>query len=236
MNYNNFDISSTGINLTLSAYLDSDCGRILFDEQFERFKCDNYLLYSPSYREDKLTNFSNTDIFTLKQAKDEKMGAYLNKLLAFFKGEMSEEMEDGDSDDVIINTVRDFANELDTSDMKSFLRKLRYYGIDYDLHYDFLEVRGYNEYYTIIVKKCDIFAGMKDYLYNLLFESPISCSLTYNGVDFYSTYENNYVWNKEAVLEDFVQQVMLTNHTELFDVALFKEELTKIIPKDLTCI
>ena len=206
---NNFDQSSTGLNIELSAFLDTDLSYIYFQEAFFTIKegRKDFLVYC----EGNFSDFEKEYTFTkeaLKHAWNEynnipakraiygfsdKMGFIYSKatkqnIIDFIKAELYEEYE--------------WQNFCEAAGFKA--------------NFDIVVSRGYcqGDYKEVIVphklwecigvkKPLDVQANLGQHIDNLLWDCPIYCRFTVNDEEFYidQDLKDSYDWDKNEALE-----------------------------------
>ena len=206
---NNFDQSSTGLNITLSAFRDADLASFYFEEAFFTIKegRKDLLVYCEgnfsdfekeySFTKDALKHawneYNNTPAKRAVYGFSDKMGFSYSKatkqdLIDFIKGELYEEYE-----------------------WPTFCEKA-----GFKANFDIVVSRGYSQgdYKEVIVphkfweyigidKPVDVQSNLGTYIDNLLWDCPIYARFSVNDVDFdiCESIANMYNWDIEEVLE-----------------------------------
>ena len=208
---NNFDQSSTGLNITVSAFRYTDLSRLYFEEAFFTIKEGNK--ESLVYCEGHFSDFEKEYSFT----KAELLAAYVDHM--------------GDN-----YNRSDFLNDFKTNtgygyskatkqDLIDFIKGELYE--EYEWHafcdkagfkanFDIVISRGYcqgdyrevivpNKFWECIgtVKPLDVQSNLSGYIDNLLWDCPIYCRFTVNEEEFFidESLKNSYEWDKAEALE-----------------------------------
>lgn len=208
---NNFDQSSTGLNITVSAFRDTDLSRFYFEEAFFTIKEGNK--ESLVYCEGNFSDFEKEYSFT----KAELLAAYVDHM--------------GDS-----YSRSDFLNDFKTNtgygyskatkqDLIDFIKGELYE--EYEWHafcdkagfkanFDIVVSRGYSQgdYKEVIVphkfwecvgipKPLDCTSNLGGHIDNLLWDCPVYCRFEVNEDEFFidESLKNSYSWDKAEALE-----------------------------------
>ncbi len=225
---NNFDTSSTGLNIKLHAYYDTDLSHIYFEEAFFRIKegNDTVLVYS----EGNYSDFEKEYTFT----KAELVAAYV------------EYMGQGYNKQSFNNDLKTYCNfpasKATKQDLIDFIKNDLYE--EYEWHnfckkagfkanFDIVVSRGYcqGDYKEVILphkfwecigfKKPDcVQSNLGTTIDHLLWDCPIYCRFTVNDEEYYIDQElkDCYNWDKSEALEiaqeliekDFTQEQQTT--------------------------
>jgi hypothetical protein len=201
MNKNNFDQSSTGVNIELSAHYDGDLSRHYFDDAF--FEVSGQLVYC----EGNFSEFEKEFTFTKKELES----AYIDQCTNWGRSELLSEYLSYTSASYSKATKQELIDFVQAqlyyrADWIKFCEKAGFKG-----NFDTVESRGYSQgdYKEVIVphkfweaigrKKYD----MRETIDRLIWDSPIYCRLTVNDVEFYIDQElkDGYQWDKNEALE-----------------------------------
>ena len=209
---NNFDQSSTGLNIELSAFLDTDLSHFYFQEAFFTIKegRKDFLVYC----EGNFSDFEKEYFFTKKELLAAIMDQHFPAMVESvwlkddFKTKMGFALSKANKQDLI-----DYTKEACyyVEDWHSFCEKA-----GFKANFDIVVSIGYcqGDYREVIVphkfwdcigvkKPLDIQANPGAYIDNLLWDCPIYCRFEVNGEEFYIDQElkNSYNWDKSEALE-----------------------------------
>lgn len=205
---NNFDMSSTGVNLELSCMRDLDLARIWFDDCLKLYKANhNNLMYSytgaelnPIDPEDVSEyDYTNVSLLELLEA--------LNLDREEFRNYYDCDPEDATTDQLIdyFDTIKQY--EEVTEELIEHL----------DPKFDVLTVRGYcqgdeatiylpHDYWVNVgaERTPEAVEEMREHLENIVYNQPIYCHLEIDGQDhdLMENISNLYDWEPEKVLEN----------------------------------
>jgi hypothetical protein len=204
MHKSNFDSSSTGLDITLSACYDTDLSYMYFEECFTRL--GDQLVYG----EGNLSDFEKDYTFTVNELKgaviDEFCGKYctLDELKADTK-EFTGSSWSKVKKEELIDYVKNSRNWIE------FCEKYRF-----KPNFDIVVSRGYcqGDYKEVIVphafweaidvpKPECVQSNLGSTISNLLWYCPVYCRFTVNGEEFYIDQElkDSYNWDKSEALE-----------------------------------
>ena len=210
MKTNNFDQSSTGINLELACFRDSDQSRIEFEENFtciqpEEYRRSGCWFYSEYGNNEKPDNLSDCYDFGKCNRKDFRQYA-----LEYY--ELSENSEPGLIRELIddmfeYGSWKDLAIHL-LDDEVGFYDAMRNEFPDIHnavLKYESCNVTGYSQgdYALVLYPIGSKFEGMREHFKHLFYDAPIYCRLTVNDEEFdlMEDTEDYYKWDREAVIK-----------------------------------
>lgn len=220
MTINNFDQSSSGLNLELSCYYDNDLSRMWFEEtfhvlQYSGYRQNSILVYGNNFQD--VSNFSLSDIDNYQvESNKQLLKAFINyvytKPTYTDIKELLLEIDVCISDD--IKTLWDAIETYiyDDSGCIEFLQD------NFKQKYIIVTSRGYSQgdYSEVIIPE-SIISEFKDqtletignYLQDeidhLLWDAPIYCRLEIDGNEFYfdDKIEDVYSYDKDAMIEIF---------------------------------
>ena len=211
---NNFDSSTSGVNLELSVCWDNDLSRMYFDENFQRLDNDTFLFIDSGNFSDDF-DFTDLDNYDLKSITNKNLLA--NIRCSFY----------GDSDDLKDDSLVYF-NKYPKQLNKSELIELVENAFPYDYkefltdnfkpNFESLTVTGVcqGDQATVIFTYEDMkeynfenrekfIDMMQEYFENIFYNAPLYCRLTIdnNIDDFYldDFQKDQYSYDKEEILE-----------------------------------
>lgn len=206
---NNFDTSSTGVNIELNACYDLDLSRIYFEEAFFAIKegRKDLLVYS----EGDFSDFEKEYTFTkeaLKHAWNEYNNTPAKRAVYGFSDKMGFSYSKATKQDLIDFIKNDLYSE---EDWIVFCEKA-----GFKANYDIVVSRGYcqgdhrevivpHKFWECIgVKKPDcVQTNLGNTIDHLLWDCPVYCRFTVNDEEFYIDQElkDCYNWDKNEALE-----------------------------------
>lgn len=206
---NNFDQSSTGLNITVSAFRDTDLSRFYFEDAFFTIKeRDEDILV---YCEGNFSDFEKEYTFT-KAGLAGAYSAHLNTtkhgLYDDFKVDMGFSFHKATKQDMIDFIKGQLYEEYE---WLAFCEKA-----GFKANFDIVVSRGYSQgdcrevivphkFWDIvgIPKPECVHSNLSGYIDNLLWDCPIYCRFTVNSEEFYIDQElkSSYNWNKSEALE-----------------------------------
>lgn len=235
---NNYDMSSTGINIELNVGYDLALAEENRNEYFEDFEDDYYTyVYTPLREPSKIVC----------------VGDLLEVTIPSFDI----------SDDILINEfyydedhTEDFSYEriweevlynIDMRDMHKYIEILDKYKVSYIKLYDEVIDKGYNydDTANVIIphylrkdlgleEDADLVEIFKQDIHSVLWDIPISASITINGVTYWSNIFNGLYevdggqcWDKDVFIKEVIEEFNIYNKEVLF------KELTKLVPDEL---
>lgn len=208
---NNFDRSSTGLNITVCACLDTDLSRFYFEETF--FTIKEGRKDSLVYCEGNFSDFEKGYTFT----KADIIQAWLNlNGLGYDKQVFSSELKAWGG--VTLSTAT--KDELIDFVKYGLYEEYEWYVFcdkaGFKANFDIVVSRGYRQgdYKEVIVphkfwdcigivKPLDVQSNLSTYIDNLLWDCPIYCQFEVNEIEFNvsSELKDSYSWYKEEALE-----------------------------------
>jgi len=207
MQKSNFDISSTGLDITISACYDTDLGRIYFEECFTRL--GDQLVYS----EGSLSDFEKEYTFTIAELKSAMIDQFTYyTTLDQLKQDVKEFTGASWSKVKKANLIEYAKNHLyDEKEWQRFCEK-----VGFTPNFDTVVSQGYcqGDYKEIIVphafweaigvpKPECVQSNLGSTIDHLLWDCPIHCRFTVNEEEFYIDQElkDVYNWDKSEALE-----------------------------------
>jgi len=209
---NNFDQSSTGLNITVNAFRDTGLSRFYFEEAF--FIIKEGRKEQLVYCEGNFSDFEKGYYFTLQEFKgaliDYMCGNYcslvnLKNEVTRYTGSTWSKVKKEDLIDYAKNSLYNEKNWIDFCEKAGF-----------KANFDIVVSRGYcqGDYREVIVphkfwdivgipKPPDVQSNLSGYIDNLLWDCPIYCRFTVNEDEFFidESLKNSYDWDKAEVLE-----------------------------------
>ena len=226
---NNFNESSTGINIEGTFFYDSILSQAWFDENFERLIKDEFI-YNPCEQID------TTISFTVKGLKEDLV-EYLNDVEGDFdwikesKSDLLDEVIN-QNDINLFNynevkaTLKDYNIELiPNTEIKSIVTKGYSQGDYAEVFYlpeRLKELWGNNVNESELEKEID----------HLFWDTPIYGKLKVNGTDFYYEFDP-YEWEREKFIGEVIEYFNKIKETEPIDIELLKHELERVIPQKI---
>lgn len=209
---NNFNSSTSGVNLELSCFFDSHQSSYLFDENFTRINDDTFLFidhgnFSNEFDLSSLDNYDLSSCFVreIKQYFIEHVSDYKSDL-----NELAYNYFEKRFNQLLKNELLEIlTNELDNDDLIDFLND------NFKAKFEKIIIQGYSQgdQVTVIFKhkdmkeynfdNRDIFINnMKNYIYNLFYDAPLFCKLTIDNIEFYFNdyIKNEYNYDKSELL------------------------------------
>ena len=200
---NNFDQSSTGVNIELSVFRDICLSQLYFDDYF--FKVGDDLIYSGDNFSDfeKGYTFTKPDLLVAWAEVESK-----NDFLENFRTKMGFGYSKATKQDLIDYIQGELYYK---KDWLEFCNKA-----GFKPNFDIVASRGYSQgtYSEVIVphsfweavgieKPSDVQQSLGSAIDNLLWNAPIHCNLEVNGKEYQIGYElkDSYEWDKEEVLK-----------------------------------
>ena len=230
---NNFNQSSSGINITYGVEVDYSSSQYIFDENFKFLK-DELVIYTDW--SNLSGEYSVEDDYIIEDTKYNRV--ILKKLLVDEKYYNFSELTN--NFDELIELV--FNINVDEDDLKDLFR---YYNIKYTSNYTKLVSRGYNQgdYMEVLVNtkefKKIIGVEFDKNLYQKIFDSklwdaPLSVWVDINDIRFYSPlmdglYCNDGGYNKEI----FIKEILEEFKDKKLDLEVLKEELINTLPSEI---
>lgn len=222
---NNYNKSSTGINIEGNFFYDNDLGRMYFKESFEEIK-DSLFLYTCN------GEIKNDITFTVKGKKSDIV-KYLDSIVMDFDWK-------DESKDTLLDEVID-RNNVSLSNYEEIKKELKEYGITLisSTPIEKIITRGYSQgdyaevlYFPEKLKELwgnDVNeSSLQEDINHLFWDLPIYGSLEVNGVDFHYE-ENLYEWEREKFINTIMEQY---KPLEGFK-GTFKNELEKLVPQEI---
>lgn len=230
---NNFDKSSTGVDIEFTGCYDLDRYRWLFDESLEVLRHSGYREFSILYYKDCGNVGGDDDVeFELKGTKSQ-----LSDYLVDYFGQESKSGYMRWSKDELYNDVYNHIyDEMNLKDYRECNKELHEYGLEIvpTKELVWLDSRGYSQgdYAEVVYCPSDLKESwgicpeeskIQKEINNLLWDSPISATLTVNGNEYY--YDEHFDWY-EWQREKFIEYVAK-------DANVDKELLEAIVPENL---
>lgn len=226
MTINNYDLSSTGVNIDLTIGKDSFLGQDRFNENFTRIEDNTYLYIDYG-------NLSNDFIVTITEEDNEKLKKIVidNDLNYNYDSDNLETCQ-------YIDCITENYNNIELYEFC-----LNNY-IEIEERYKTISISGYSQgdYATVIVntKECKkvwenefikAMPNYSDYFVNLFYNQPLYCSIVVNDIDYYVEFEDEYKYYDSKVIEEIINWSL--KNIEVDNKDLLKEQLTELLPTDL---
>ena len=226
---NNFNESSTGINIEGAFFYDTDLSQIWFDENFERLIKDEFI-YNPCGQID------TTISFTVKAYKQDLV-EYLNDIVGDF--DWIEESRSDLMDEVI------HQNDIDLLNYNEVKGTLEDYNIELipNTEIKHIVTKGYSQgdyakVFYLPERLKELYGNnineseLQKEIDHLFWDAPIYGKLKVNGTDFY--YESDpYEWEREKFIGEVIEYFNKIKETEPIDIELLKHELERVIPQEI---
>lgn len=209
---NNFDQSSTGLNITVAAFRDTDLSRFYFEDAF--FTIKEGRKESLVYCEGNFSDFEKEYSFTLQEFKGALIDYMCDRYCSLvnlkdevkrYTGSTWSKVKKEDLIDYAKNSLYNEENWIDFCEKSQFKP-----------NFDIVISRGYcqGDYRKVIVphkfwdivgipKPLDVQSNLSGYIDNLLWDCPIYCRFTVNEEEFFidESLKNSYEWDKAEALE-----------------------------------
>lgn len=252
---NNYNCSSSGLNIEVSVFKDTWLSKINFDDNIARFDFDKDLfLYTDfgnltyhmrdKYKNDKLDISSCWEVRDFIKIDNSKpLRFYLKFILEYLGYTLPYDYFKGFTVDYAIDFIID--NYTDFEELQEHLDDFE--KIDYKLLVDIIEVTGYSQgdYARVVIfsdlikeiwgsEEIDLDALSTD-ITHYFYDAPMTARVTVNGEEFISEkYDGMYEeWNElEYDKSDFIAEI--TENFEDIDSVLLKAELEEILPSELS--
>ena len=226
---NNFNESSTGINIEGTFFYDIDSSQREFDENFELLSKSNFI-YNPYGQIDTKVSF------TVKASK-QTLVEYLNDIVGDFdwikesKSDLMDEVINQNDIDLlnyneVKATLEDYNIKLiPNTEIKSIVTKGYSQGDYAKVFYlpeRLKELWGNDVNESELQKEID----------HLFWDAPIYGNVKVNDIDF--DYEfDAYEWEREKFINQIVKYFNEKKETESIDMELLKHELERVIPQEI---
>ena len=224
MKTNNYDRSSTGLNLELSCFLDADRSRMDFEDNLQKFNYSDLYAYTEGGQIN--TDFSGSAIlrlFDIGSGKD-----LLKAFLVEYKVTLFEEIRDllnqynvkpSDSIENIFDLIK--AEIYYSGDIWDFLSG------NFDHLYDVVTVTGYcqgdredvillPEFWALtgLEKTKEKINNMQEYIQHLFYDAPLYCRLTVNGTEYNADdfIKDPYEYDKQEIIAGYKR--LFSEYTE----------------------
>lgn len=208
---NNFDTSSSGLNIELRASYDLDMSRFYFEEAFFTIKEDSkdQLVYS----EGNYSDFEKEYTFTVKELKGAMIDqlCWANYALSDLRADIKDYTGDSWSKVKKADLIDYMQKDWDSNQWNEFCEKA-----GFKANFDTVISRGYSQgdYKEVIIphkfwecvgiKKPEcVQSNLGETIGNLLWGCPVYCRFTVNGEEFYIDQElpDSYRWDKDQALQ-----------------------------------
>ena len=209
---NNFDMSSTGINIVTNAYHDNWLAREYFEEEITTYK-GRTNLYSYNCNVDKIGDFCTLSDSATKQDLI-NLAEELNEWTCYDEGWTESELREEILNANPVMVLNPYWNSSDFLKIKD----------EYTLYH----TRGYSQgdIEAVLYKgdqKCE------DYIDHLFWDSPVSANVEINGqyFDYYEMYDTDYYdWDKNKFINWILDQYKGNNPDYV------RETLEQLLPDD----
>jgi len=232
MEKNNFDQSSSGINIELFLGYDIYSAQINFEDNFEPIK-DNFIFYK-DYGNMEL-NENLVSYFNIEDTKQNRKG--LLKALHSLDYFSYYKLDAFNVENLINEIVYGYA----LYQLEEIEDLLIENNVKFTTNFEYIEISGHNQrdYHTILVDKKQFKAingidfDSKVYspiFKNYCYDSPLNCHAIINNKDYYSeTFDWQYIhFDKEIFIMDIIKQV------KNIDIELLTKELEDLVPEEIS--
>lgn len=224
---NNYDTSSTGVNLDLVCFYDTGLSYHYFQENFKRIeKCYTYLT-TATYIYTAYGNLPSNWCPEWKLVESVEHTFY--EMALHRAGFYTDSVLNDTQKETVDAIVADLKHEIGKDNEQGLLDLVTteiFHGFDdlayliESLNFTTQEARGYSQgdYIEVIVPDClrEIFGMCDDaeiltseYLANLTFDSPIHCRLEVDDAEYYADYflEDMYEYDKYKIVKGFMKDI-----------------------------
>lgn len=229
MQVNNFDSSSSGVNVEVNVYRAEIDAQYRYDENFEEL-CSNDVKQYIDWG--NIGVCSNEELFKIKTSNSkqsiidaiEYLVGYCDDSIV--KDDLIEVLYDMDFCDLYAPTWSRNKSVFDLLDVKCNFEVVVSTGYsqgdvrDVIIPHKLADVWG--------CKKSDMMNGMQEEIDHLIWDTPINGEIVVDGSEYFITeyMDSNYEWDADAVLESFK-----STHDDLDDVVF--EEIEELLPTEL---
>ncbi len=234
MSKNNFDTSSSGIDITVNVGLDYSDNQWMFDEQFVKIDSEDAYLYHSDGNLDKEIDYT---------ISPRQKGKVINCILTEFEGHF----EKSELTCQELSTLEDWLYEL-CQDREEYLNYCQEHNI-FTARDDYaeMETRGYSQgdYHKILVNKVEfekvmgspfVEADNQTYFNNIFWDTPQTVRATINDEEYiselYDTYYPNFQSEDNYNKDKFIAELLRFTTDEDFDSEVLKEELEELLPSE----
>lgn len=208
---NNFDQSSSGVNLDLSCFRDVGLSTMYFEDEFSNIWYNQISLLEDRYWNVNLFLFHGTEIkeYDLLDLDNYDLNSGTKAdLVGYFIGNVSDCIIDIATFKKLLKSemIEDLMTNLYyEADQIKFLRSV------FNSKYDVVSTRGYSQgdYVEIVIPQTLSFKPSYEYLSNLCWDCPITCRLAIDDEDFYldEHLDNIYAWDKDKAMAIFKKEL-----------------------------
>lgn len=238
---NNFDQSSTGLNITVSAFRDTDLSRFYFEEAFFTIKegREDLLVYCEGNFNDFEKEYSFTKAELLVAYVDHMGDTYSRSdFLNDFKTNMGYGYSNACKDDLVEHVKHELYYPYE---WHTFCEKA-----GFKANFDIVVSTGYcqGDYREVIVphklwecigipKPLDVQSNLGGHIDNLLWDCPVYCRFEVNGQEFYIDQElkSGYSWDKSEALE--IAKNLIKDSFTIEDQVIIMDFLSSALKTDL---
>jgi len=235
---NNFDQSSSGVDVVVSLFLDLDLSGINFNDSMEHLRGDSYQYIDYG----NVKGFEDfDDMFEI--STENPIRKFTTALV---REGMQEDFTGCKSWDDFYN---DFMMEFSfPEDLPEFVEILEVYDIDHKCKFDRKVVSGYSQgdvaEVFIPVDQMRTELGIADdiadedivddeHIKNLCFDAPLSFRVEVNGEEYCPEIDGMYLNSpNDYDKDDSITEICTAFHNDV-DVAILREELQELLPEDL---
>lgn len=209
-NLNNFDLSSNGVSIELDVCFDCVFARFWFDETFRVLQHSGYrqnsiLVYGAHIVDVSDFAISDKENYNLKKTTVKKLRKYLRDELGYEYRDLMDMRKDDLLDELHSYCSEEFANTLVDE-------------LDATPNFATVESRGYSQGdYSEVIIPASVLSEfpdqtletigdfLSDEIDHLLWDAPIYCNVSVDGVDFTLSHllHDLYNWNKQTAIDVF---------------------------------
>ena len=236
---NNFDTSTTGINIEYNICHDDDLAQHYFNENFSRLK-ENHYIFSDNEQliEEPYFAVKGTQVNKRKFILDDNQYLDSTDLKGMLKPEIDEMVIEKMSELFFIDDCILCKNEVTEC--------LTPFNLEIETPFTIIEIRGYcqGDYASVYVDmpqlaklwgtKPDI-ESLEEHFVNLFFDKPIYGMVTINGneIDATDFIKDLYVYDKEEILKGIVNIAMIRCHVAQTDRIELTKALNDLLPENI---
>lgn len=233
---NNFDVSTTGLNVELDCFRDTDLARFWFEDSFACVSRDSFSLLNTGYRGVSIFAYQlpDFDLFDLRNwivpTKVKLHDLMLNKLFNGCTGTFNTEAKDQYgklSYKLTKPELLEFLSNTYEPDYHEFIVR------NFEPKFKVVSSRGYcqGDYAEVIYMPDELGTAEELNFDNELWSTPIYCRLTINDEEFYidSEMKDQYEYDEDEIASIIIK---LIRGSEIEDTELAISEALALIPSE----